>query len=188
MVKLSEHLSKKRKVYYFIVVLFLLLVSNYFIDDLKDSFFKYVYEVLDMPKRGSVITIFCFTICGYYFYYEKHLKSENPKGVFNISNAFFDFVSTFCTFSAVLNASLNLLSRILKEFTGNGKLFIDGNLYDFYFIIAGAILPIAWVAVQMSAYIVSMFKIEEEETMPKSGAYTQTIQQEESHVSNSQNI
>ena len=164
--KIKKHLLKWQKVYLFVISLVLLLASNFNIDNLKKYFFTEVYLVLDNSKRESVVWIVCFTICGFYFYYERHLKSPFRKGVLKVSNVFLDFVSSFYTFSSVINASLNLLSKILKEFIGKEKTFVNGNIYDFYFIIACSILPIIWVITQMFEYVVSIFKIETQELTP----------------------
>lgn len=174
--KIKKHLLEWQKVYLCIIALVLLLASNFYIENLKKTFFTEVNSTLENPKRESVVWIVCFTICAFYFYYERHLKNSDRKGVFKMSNIFLDFVSSFYTFSSIINLSLNLLSKILREFIGTGKLFVNGNLYDFYFIIASSILPIAWVVAQMSDYITSLFKVYTKETTPNSGSNNNTIQ------------
>ena len=174
--KINKHLLKWQKVYLCIIALVLLLASNFYIEDLKKTFFTEVNSGLENPKRESIVWIVCFTICAFYFYYERHLKSPDRKGVFKTSNIFLDFVSSFYTFSSIINLSLNLLSKIFREFIGTGKLFVNGNLYDFYFIIASAILPIAWVVAQMSGYITSLFKVYTKESTPNLGSNNNTIE------------
>ena len=171
----KNYFLKYHKFILFISVLSVLLLSNYYFD-MKSDFFRSIYEILEKPKRQYVIWIICIVVCGFYYFYVVAKKRQESQFLIKTSMDFLDFVSAFCTYSAVANSSLNLFGNILKEFVGDGKLFVNGSFLDFYIILACALLPVIWVVIQLYNFVFIIFSNDALERNPNLIVVQQTTQ------------
>ncbi|MDP1814049.1 MAG: hypothetical protein Q8K92_06330 [Leadbetterella sp.] len=111
--------------------------------------FKRITSLLDANKRIVFIWILCIVICSFHYFSVVRVNKSESKFLLNTSNDFLNLVSSFTTFSVVINSSLTLISGIISEFIGVKKLFVNATTLDFYTILASSFFPIIWSITQM---------------------------------------
>jgi hypothetical protein len=131
----------------FIATLLLVEIALYRFD--HKEIFSSVSNYLENPHRTSLVWGFCIVVCSFHYFYVVLEGKESSKFFVKTSNDFLDLVSAFTTYAVVMNSSLRVLSGIIKEFIGQGKIFVNANTLDFYTILASNFLPIIWIFSQL---------------------------------------
>ena len=142
----SPFLLKYHKIGLFIIILSTSLYINNSLKDVKWSFFNGLCLLLDNSKRIGAIWIISIIICVFYYYYQiyRNDNAENSKFVFRTSVYFLDCISSFCTYSTVINSSLNLISSIAKDFNNQGSFLPKIDSIDYFTLLGCATLPFLW--------------------------------------------
>lgn len=135
------------------------LYINDSLSDLKDTFFTNLYQILDNPKRQNTTWIFSIVICIFYYYYKvyKNTNNENSKFIIKTSSDIIDCISSFCTYSAVINSSLNLISNISKEFVQDAVCLPKSESIDYFTLLGCAFLPFLWASLALINLVIATF-------------------------------